>query len=275
MRSSIGFSIFVALSMGLHILAWTTTTSSGISSSGGSDSTISLIAVSGDLSGVVEEWTLAAANKKDKASIPEAPNPEISVDRSAKQRAIVEDPPAPPDKKRAVLPASEPIPQTTAIVDNRKTKPTNTNNAAKQQESQKKSIASATKPKDQSEYARKAEIATGEGKTATIGTGYSVHQAVSDASNDRLLAVWGGRIRMAIKKSMERTPAAHRAGTVQLQLALTTAGKLDELELTITSGKQAIDRKVIQAVKRARFPRAPNDLTAGTYHFNLPLRFRR
>ena len=274
MRSSIGFSVFVALSMGLHILVWTTATSSGVSSPGGDDSTISLIAVSGDLSSVVEEWTLAAAMKKERASISEAPHPETSVDRPAKQQAIAEPPPAPPDTRRVVPPVSEPLPQTTNVVDDFKTTSASTDTAARQQEPEK-TIASATASKDQAEDARKAEIATGEGKAATAVTGHSSHQAVSDANSDRLLAVWGGRIRMAVRKSMERTPAAHSIGAVRLQLALTTSGELDELELTTTSGKRAIDRKVIQAVKRARFPRAPKDLTTGTYHFNLPLRFRR
>ena len=276
MRPGIGFSIFVALSMGLHLLAWTTTTSSGVGSAGAGDSPISLMAISGDLSSVVQEWTLAAAMKKEKAVVTEAPDPETSVDRPMKQQAIAEKEPVPSDTKSVAPPASEPLPRKRAAVDNSsKTAPNNTKLAARQREPQRKSIASITEPKDRAENTRKAEIAAGEGKTATAGIGHSNVQTMSDANNDRLLAVWGGRIRMAIKKSMERTPTAHRAGAVQLRLALTTTGKLDKLELTTASGKQAIDRKVVQAVKRARFPRAPNDLTAGTYHFNLPLRFRR
>lgn len=232
------------------------------------------MAFSGDLSSVVEEWSLAAAMKKERASVSEAPNPEISVDRPAKQQVTAENSLEPPDAKRVVPPVSEPLPQTIDVVDDFKTTSANIDTAARQQEP-KKTIASATESKDQAEDARKAEIATGEGKASTAGTGRSSHQVVSDANSDRLLAVWGGRIRMAVKKSMERTPAAHRAGTIQLQLALTTTGKLDKLELTTTSGKRAVDRMVIRAVKRARFPHAPDDLTTGTYHFNLPLRFRR
>lgn len=87
------------------------------------------------------------------------------------------------------------------------------------------------------------------------------------------LAQWGGGIRAAIQRQQ---PAAGRAGrgTVQLRLAVHHDGRLAQVSVTAGSGQGALDQAAIAAVRRARLPRAPQGVSAGVHHFNLPLNFR-
>ncbi len=88
-------------------------------------------------------------------------------------------------------------------------------------------------------------------------------------------AQWGGRIRTAVARA-QRYPNSTRArGTVKLQIAVSPNGRVTGISVVQSSGDARLDRAAIQAVKRARLPRAPKELTRNSYRFNLPLAFKR
>ncbi len=95
----------------------------------------------------------------------------------------------------------------------------------------------------------------------------------SGSDNDAtLLAQWGGSIRAAIQRQ-QRGPGTSARGTVQVQLQVSSDGRLVGARVVSGSGNAALDRAAMQAVQRARLPRAPSGIR-GTHGFNLPLTWR-
>lgn len=119
--------------------------------------------------------------------------------------------------------------------------------------------------------APRAQQAAGQGNQGQRGAGQA--QAQSGGTNSAsLLAEWGGQIRSAIQRQ-QRSPGSRATGTVHLHLQLRADGQLLSVSLAQGSGNAALDRVALQAVQRARFPRAPEGVN-GTHHFNLPLSYR-
>ena len=116
-----------------------------------------------------------------------------------------------------------------------------------------------------------AQRAAGQGAQSQRGAGQAQVQSGS-ANSASLLAAWGGEIRSAIQRQ-QRSPGTRATGTVHLRLQVRADGQLAHVSVAQGSGSAALDRAAIQAVQRARFPRAPAGVS-GTHQFNLPLSFR-
>lgn len=86
-----------------------------------------------------------------------------------------------------------------------------------------------------------------------------------------LMAQWGGGIRAAVQRQ-QSAPRTRVRGTVHLRLQVTAQGRLAHVQITQSSGQAVLDSAAMQAVQRARFPKAPSGID-GTHQFNLPLRY--
>lgn len=130
---------------------------------------------------------------------------------------------------------------------------------------------SAPAPQQPQTAAPRAQRAAGQGSQGQRGEGRAQTQS-GTANSASALAEWGGQIRTAIQRQ-QRSPGARARGTVQLRLQVRADGQLAGVSLAQSSGNGALDQAAVQAVQRARLPRAPSGVS-GTHHFNLPLSYR-
>lgn len=114
---------------------------------------------------------------------------------------------------------------------------------------------------------------TGQQKTATAAPAAQKPAApgLSGARLAQLEQQWGAQITTALRRA-HRPPSGSRAtGTVNLVLTLTPAGQVAGVSMVASSGDSRLDQAALSAVKRARFPRAPEGLTKASYRFSQRL----
>lgn len=117
--------------------------------------------------------------------------------------------------------------------------------------------------------------AAGSGDRAQQGRqGRSETTSRAGADSTALTAQWGGQIRAAVQRQQRHPARGRMSGTVQLRLEVHSNGRLASVRVIQSSGHAALDRAAIEAAQRARMPGAPRGLNAGTYRFNLPVRFQ-
>ncbi len=126
-------------------------------------------------------------------------------------------------------------------------------------------------PRQAAPAAPPAQRAAGQGQARQSGQGQA-RETSGAAPSASALAQWGGGIRAAIQRQ-QRSPGARARGTVHLRLQVNADGRLAGVSVTQGSGNAQLDRAAVQAVQRARLPRAPSGVS-GTHQFNLPLSYR-
>jgi protein TonB len=241
------------LALVLHLGLWLWSPAHGVRSAGaGGDAALSLEAAPTSLAALVEAW--------------QQPVPLVSIAPQMAVPAGVQTPPltAPvsaisafPVQPRVMpqLPASKPTSQQAPAVD---TAPP----------PQPVPIAnSAPSP---------IQRAAGAGLRQSAGRLGKARVSTRNAAKvESLMARWGARIRRSVerRKRYPRGTVAH--GTVQIQLTVTISGQLVALRLRRSSGDASLDAAALDAVRRARFPRAPDGLSAAQHSFNLPVTFSR
>jgi protein TonB len=109
----------------------------------------------------------------------------------------------------------------------------------------------------------KPATATAPARAAPLATGPSTAQLV------QLEQQWGARITSALRRA-HRPPRGVR-GSVQLVISITPAGQVAGVSVAESSGDSRLDQSALAAVKRARFPRAPEGLTKSAYRFSQRL----
>lgn len=99
----------------------------------------------------------------------------------------------------------------------------------------------------------------------------------SAASDESLLADWGGRLRQKVDRARRYPSGADgQTGKVTLRLSVAASGRVLGMSVLRSSGIAALDTAAVDAVRRAgRLPQAPNGLSAASYDFNLPVVFTR
>lgn len=126
--------------------------------------------------------------------------------------------------------------------------------------------ASKAKPSTAAQAASKPAVAAGSGKAEQTSK--------PGKSTQKLMARWGGQIRVAIERR-KRYPSGTRAsGTVKLSVAVHSSGKLASVRVVRSSGDARLDKAAVLAVTKARFRAAPDGLAAGVHRFSLPMSFR-
>lgn len=116
--------------------------------------------------------------------------------------------------------------------------------------------------------------AAGTGGGAAAGLSGAAQQAAAQAGRDRLLALWGGRIRTDVERRKHYPRAAAGAGgTAVLRIAILGDGRLRAVRLDQSAGHPALDRAALEAVQGARFPPAPEGLGQGPHDFTFQMTF--
>lgn len=127
--------------------------------------------------------------------------------------------------------------------------------------------------KKASTAARPAQTAKGSGaKPATSTAPARTAPAPSGPSKAQLARLeqqWGAQITTALRRA--HRPPRGAEGTVRLVISIAPSGRVTGVSLAGSSGNSRLDQAALAAVKRARFPRAPEGLTKSSYRFSQRL----
>jgi protein TonB len=120
-------------------------------------------------------------------------------------------------------------------------------------------------------------VAAGTGGTAVAGaSGRAEATTGEERTAARARAVWGAALQHALQRGLVIAPGlrTRREIRVLLDLEISPEGRVLRAEIARSSGRPDIDRAVLSAVARAgRLPRAPEELTAPVYPFEVPIVF--
>ncbi|MCR8546511.1 TonB family protein [Salipiger sp. P9] len=266
--------IFIPLAGAVHLAALTAGLDGGGGApqgDGGADS-VTLLPVSGNLAALAERWDsppeIVAA---DAPVLPPSPPPVPTAALAASPAPSAALPPAaltvpalptPPALDTASAPprhapAQSPRPEARPVPAAQPKAPARTD--------------TATAPKPASAPPRAGQTAKG----SRSSTAPAKPAGPSKAQIASAKADWGAQIRSAVARAQSRIAPPKATGQVRLRIALTPQGRIAALSLLRSSGNAEIDRAALAVAKRARYPRAPRALTAGSYSFDLPLAFAR
>lgn len=131
-----------------------------------------------------------------------------------------------------------------------------------------------TRNQGQGDTNRNAQRSAGTGGAAQAGNATaSGARSLSRAQQQRLISVWGAKIRARIE-SRKRHPGG-RGGRVVVSLTVSPSGQVTAAGISRSSGLGALDRAAVQAIRSAgRMPRAPRELGGAPRSFSLPMDFR-
>lgn len=123
--------------------------------------------------------------------------------------------------------------------------------------------------------AQPATKARGSGQQPTVTSAPAARAPVAPGLSKARLAQleqqWGAQITSALRRA-HRPPSGSRAtGTVKLVLTLAPTGQVTGVSMVASSGDGRLDQAALSAVKRARFPRAPQGLDKPSYRFSQRL----
>lgn len=133
------------------------------------------------------------------------------------------------------------------------------------------------KPSDQNRAASAGSAtqkAAGTGGTNQAGNAgkYKV-KALGIGKEAKLKSIWGSKIVTRIERRKKALRGVKAKGKTTLALRIAPNGQLLSVSVAKSSGVAALDQAAIAAVKRAgKFPKAPKELNAKSYRFNIPIR---
>lgn len=119
------------------------------------------------------------------------------------------------------------------------------------------------------------QTAAGAGGGADAGAGSSEAATLSKGEAEKLMLVWGAKIRSDVARSQRSPRGGRRSGQVIVALTVTRDGGLMSHRLQRGSGDRRLDTAALQAVTDAApFPAAPDGLNGASYSFLLPIHFK-
>lgn len=131
-----------------------------------------------------------------------------------------------------------------------------------------------TQDRTKPSLAQPSTKARGSGQHATAAAAPPARSPVAPGPSKARLAQleqqWGAQITSALRRA-HRPPNGRATGTVKLVLTITPAGQVAGVSMVSSSGDSRLDQSALTAVKRARFPRAPEGLTKASYRFSQRL----
>lgn len=124
-----------------------------------------------------------------------------------------------------------------------------------------------------SERTSNATRAAGAGGGVQAGQAQSAQAAgLSKAARQSALSKWQSVVRSRIERR-KRAPRGGGSGTVTLLIKVAHSGALQSVSVSKSSGSAALDNAAIAAVRSARLPAAPAELTDSVFNLMLPMRF--
>ena len=277
MRGVFEFTGFAGLALALHVAAFQSLPEGSESAGSGGDALVTVAAVSGSLSAMVEAWDrppdvteiLPVALPQplgELSAMVETTSPDLApIPQSKAPRLTTPVPPSPevmpaPDVTRSAPPP--PVPQAELPP---KVRP----------QARPAAVTAAPKPAAKPvarQAPQAASTAAGRGAASARGTDGSAETAsLTKAARQTLMAEWGGKIRSRIDRAK---PRGGGRGSVTVVLTVGRDGTLQSAGIAKSSGQAALDQRAVQAVRSAgRLPAAPKGLTEASYTFRLPIRF--
>ena len=118
--------------------------------------------------------------------------------------------------------------------------------------------------------------AAGAGGSNQAGNaGNSKVKALGKGKEAKLKSIWGSKIRTRIERRKKAPRGAKGKGVTTLALRIAPSGQLISVSVAKSSGVPALDQAAVAAVKRAgKFPKAPKELNAKSYRFNVAIRMK-
>jgi len=120
-----------------------------------------------------------------------------------------------------------------------------------------------------------AQSAKGRGTSAVAGTAPKSKSVAPNHSSAKIksdTATWAAQIHNAIERKKFYPKGTRARGRVMLQVSVAPNGRLLNASVTKSSGYGVLDRAALMAVKRARFPQAPESLQQPQYIFRIPIK---
>lgn len=190
---------------------------------------------------------------------PPEPKPDVMASRRPKLRPMPEPAPVQPASPRPEPPLSKPP----------EAKPTE----PKPSEPTPKEVAKPA-PQKPVKPAKPALAQTASKPAVAAGAGKADQSSKPGRSAKKLMAQWGGQIRVAIERRKRYPSGTRSSGTVRLAVAVHSSGRLTSVRVSRSSGDARLDKAALLAVSKARFRAAPKGLKAGVHKFTLPMSFR-
>ncbi|MDN5788605.1 TonB family protein [Pseudorhodobacter sp.] len=270
MKSWVEFCGFLGIALGAHLLIWQGSSASGLIGSAElpASGAVALAGANEAMQDLVADWNSAPE------VVEATPDLQPEGAKDAEANALLPTAAVPPTP---FAPSALPVPDTEKplVTDTAPPPPLPETTRAKQEiprpaSKPAKATTRSGKPKA-SASTQRAKSKTGGQAAGNSGAGGT---APTKANADQM-ARWGGAIRSSIERR-KRYPAGSRAkGTVSLAISVTSGGALSGLAIARSSGDAALDRAALDAVKRARLPKAPGGIPAGTHRFTLSIAFAR
>ena len=136
--------------------------------------------------------------------------------------------------------------------------------------------AARAEPVAQAAAAQPQHRAAGSGARSTTGAAaQSAVPARAQGNDASQLAAWSAAIQSRIARQQRYPRGDHGEGRVRVAMVITRSGALTEVGIAQSSGRAALDRAAIQAVRRAApFPPAPLGLSDDWYRVAQWMAFR-
>ncbi len=252
---------FIALSGALHAATLYVAPVPGGSSSGGAGGTadVTLQAATPTLAAMVQEWDRPPEISEAPALA--APEMTLPPERPAQDTSVAERP-EPPQQPREIDTAPS-APQVDTTPAARRTAPTA---SLRPEPRPERPEPARTRPQP-------AQTAKGAGPQQTASPKPApkaqAPRGPSQAQLARLEQQWGAGITSALRRA--HRPPRGAQGSVTLVIAIAPSGQVAAVSVAVSSGNDRLDQSALAAVKRARFPRAPDGLTQASYRFSQRL----
>ncbi|SLN56580.1 Gram-negative bacterial tonB protein [Aquimixticola soesokkakensis] len=296
--------VFGGLALGVHVAAFGLSPQEGAAASAGNggEDLLTMAAAPASFSQMVEQWETPPEVSVETPDVPPAPQmaaPELETPPPLRETVrqtvreaqpdmpqmaalapdlpaipTVDDTPPPPEMTQAPPEVARERPK--ARPDRKPEPPKPAAKAAsKPQPKAQPKAAPKTAPKNAPKNApasapSKAQKAAGSGGGQQAGQSQSAQAAtLSKSERNSLIAQWGARIRSSIDRA-KRVPRGAGSGSVTLTVVVSSAGALQGVSVTSSSGNATLDAAAVEAVQRARkFPKAPKGLTGNSFNFRL------
>jgi protein TonB len=273
-------TVFAGLALALHLGGLVIVTGGagapGASGALGADS-VTLRAADDALAATVAEWTRAPVAQDRTAAPIAAPIPPVADTRPL--TAVSADPR--PTQTPPAMSEAPPIPSAT-LPDLPSARPGPTNALPAVSPAPDPPAERALPPPRPRPTTARAPTpalrAAGRGGVSAAGPAETADTpSVVPGRRDRLLAVWGARIRQAVERHKHYPRAAGGAtGAATVEISVTGAGQMQRAMLRRSSGHPALDQAALAAVAAVgRFPGAPDGLGPGPQVFTFQMSFDR
>lgn len=264
MRGSALFPICLGAALALHVLPFLAVKDGGPTAAGsGSDGSghVTLAAASQQLAQQAAQWI---SSPKVHQSSPKLAPPRV---QSQPQFA------ASPVRPEATLPVSQlispmPLLETVAVVDASPVlpDPPPPPPPARPIAPEKPAVAVSEARQQERAAGKQQQEIKGDAGTQTTTTADRSRTTVNHKNR------WGAAIIARIQRQKRPTLGGGR-GTVRLHISVSTKGRLIAVSVAQSSGRAALDQAAVRAVRRARLPRSPKEVSPGNYSFTFLMIF--